>query len=306
MRNHFFRELLEIYKKDSNIVVLTGDLGFKLFDGFREYDDKRFYDVGVAEANMVSLAAGLSLCGMKVYCYSIIPFLIMRTFEQIRNDVAYHELDVKLVGVGGGLAYGLEGISHHAIEDIALMRTIPNMTIVSPSDQLEAGLFAQLSYENEGPMFIRLCHTNEPVVHEAIPQIEIGKPLRLQEGGDAVIFATGRTVHPAVEASRLLKEEGISTALVEMHTIQPLEKGAVLDVLEKHKLAITVEEHSLTGGLGTIIAELIADNGIEMKLKRMGIDRTCRYTGTADHLREKYGLTAANIANTVRSELNSG
>lgn len=306
MRTTFFQELLNLYKADKDIVVLTGDLGFKLFDGFRDADAERFYDVGVAEANMIGLAAGLSLCGLKVYCYSIIPFLIMRTYEQIRNDVAYHDLDVKLVGVGGGLSYGLEGISHHGLEDIALMRTLPNMTIVVPSDPTEAGIFAELSYKHKGPMFIRLCHTNEPRVHESKPEIEIGKPLLLSEGKDVAIFATGRMVYVAVEAAHILEDEGIRPTLVEVHTIQPLDKTLILDILVTHNLVLTIEEHSLTGGLGTVLAEIIAENGFAGRYKKMGIDRTCRYTGDADHLRKRYGLTPVDLADFVRSELTHG
>lgn len=303
MRSAFFKELETIYEKDERIIVLTGDLGFKLFDNYRRIDKKRFYDVGVAEANMIGLAAGLALCGFKVFCYSIVPFLIMRAFEQIRNDVDWHNLDVKLVGVGGGISYGLEGISHHGLEDIAIMRVLPNMTIVVPADPLEAAVFARLSCQNDGPMYIRLCHTNDPRVHKSTPEIIIGEPLLHAEGKEAMIIATGRMVHTAIQAKELLKEDGIDCGMTEMHTLKPIDKKRLIEILESKRLLVTVEEHSLEGGLGSIIAEIIAERSLGCRLIRLGVDRKFRYIGPADHLRVKYGLSAGNIANIIRGEL---
>jgi transketolase len=306
LRTAFFNDLKDIFRKDKRIMLLTGDLGYKLFDEFKDIDASRFINVGVAETNMIGIATGLASCGMKVYCYSIAPFLVMRTFEQIRNDIDWHLLDVKLVGVGGGLAYGLEGISHQGLEDIAILMTLPNFTIIIPTDPIEAGAFAQLSYEHNGPMYIRLCHTNEPPVHRSLPNIKIGKPIVLDKGERAVIFATGRMVYEALLANNALRNSSLKCTLIEVHTLKPVDKRYIASILNNHSLAITVEEHIIEGGLGSIVGEIIAENNINCHLIRLGVDRKSRFVGPADYLRHKYGLTANNIENIVRRELSDG
>lgn len=303
MRTAFFKTLERIYADNSNIVVLTGDLGYKLFDEFRATDRKRFYDVGVAESNMIGLAAGLSLSGKKVYCYSIIPFLIMRPFEQIRIDVAYHNLDVRLVGAGAGFAYGLEGITHHGLEDVALMRTLPNMTIIAPADRFEAERIAELSFSHEGPMYIRLGHTNEPAIHNRKPDIAIGKISILHEGKDVALFSYGRTVNICMQAIELLSAEGIKPALINVHTIKPLDTETISEVFNNNEMVMVVEEHISEGGLGSAVAELAADLDYHGKVRRVGIDRTKAYVGRADYLRERHGLSPEMIADSVRKEM---
>jgi transketolase len=303
MRTSFFQALGPLFSKDRRIVVITADLGFKLFDPFKEVDSERFYNMGVAEANMIGVAAGLSLCGKKVYCYSISPFLVMRPFEQIRIDVAYHNLDVKLVAVGGGLAYGLEGITHHGLEDIALMRTLPNMVVIIPADPMEAACFAKLSYTHPGPMYIRLCHTNEPSIHPAEPELEMGKALIVEEGHDIALFATGRMVYTAIQASEILRKNGISASVVNVHTIKPLDIELIERYCEMHEAIFTVEEHGLEGGLGSAVAEVVAESGNQVVFKRFGVDRTRSYVGRADYLREKHGLSPEAIAGNVEATL---
>lgn len=303
MRTAFFKAMEPIYRQDSDVVIMTCDLGYKLFDPFKDIDPSRFINAGVAEANMIGLAAGQSLCGKKVYCYSIIPFLVMRPFEQIRVDVAYHNLDVKLVGVGGGFAYGLEGITHHGLEDIALMRVLPNMTVVTPADPLEAERMAELSYQHCGPIFIRLCHTNEPSVYQSKPDIKIGKIKILKEGSRAAILATGRMVHEGMQAVDILKGTGISPTLVNVHTIKPLDNMGINEVISKHEMTLVIEEHSVYGGLGSAIAELAADISYRGKIRRLGISENKKQYGEPDFLRKIHGLTAENIAEIIKSEL---
>lgn len=196
MRKTFFATLQELYKKHHDIYVLTGDLGYKLFDGIRSVCPDRFYNMGIAEANMVGVASGMALCGNTVYCYSIIPFLVMRAYEQIRLDVDYHNLNVKLVGVGAGFGYGMEGITHFALEDISLMASLQNMTVVSPADQFEASCLADISYEHQGPMYIRIGKTGAPLIHQKTPKFKLGKSMFLSEGKKVAIFATGDMVFP--------------------------------------------------------------------------------------------------------------
>jgi transketolase len=303
MRTAFFKKLERMYADNSDIVVLTGDLGYKLFDEFRAIDQKRFYDVGVAESNMIGLASGLALCGKMVYCYSIVPFLVMRPFEQIRNDVAYHNLDVRLVGAGGGFAYGLEGITHHGLEDIALMRTLQNMTIVAPADRFEAERIAELSFHHQGPMYIRLGHTNEPAVHDHKPDIEIGKASVLLEGKDVALLSYGRTVSICSKAIDLMSGDSIKPSLINMHTIKPLDTEAICEIFKNNDLVLVVEEHISEGGLGSAIAELAADMDYRRKVRMVGIDGTKRYTGRADYLRERHGLSAESLVELIRREI---
>lgn len=303
MRTAFFKRLEGIYAEDDDTVVLTGDLGYKLFDGFRAHDAARFYDAGVAESNMIGVAAGLALSGKKVYCYSIIPFLVMRPFEQIRIDVAYHDLNVRLVGAGGGFAYGLEGITHHGLEDIALMRTLPNMTIVAPADRLEAERFAELSAAHLGPMYIRLGHTNEPDVYNQIPDIEIGKASVLRRGTGVAMLAYGRAVSICLQAADLLGADGTSPTLVNVHTIKPIDVETIAGLLEDHDLVMVVEEHQYEGGLGSAVAELAADLDCPGRLKRICINRANRLIGRADYLRKEHGLAPESIAAVVREEI---
>lgn len=300
MRAAFFRRLEDIYSADRDVVVLTGDLGFKLFDGFRDRDERRFYDVGVAESNMIGLAAGLALAGKKVYCYSIIPFLVMRPFEQIRVDVAYQDLDVRLVGAGAGFAYGLEGITHHGLEDIALMRTLPNMTIVAPADRFEAERLAELSSVHRGPIYVRLGHTGEPDVHDRPPDIRIGRAEVLREGEGIALLSYGRCVSACLEAARALGGDGLHPSVVNLHTLKPMDEETIAGLLNDHRLVVVVEEHQYEGGLGSAVAELAAETDYEGRLRRVCIDRGVRRTGRAEHLRRAHGLTAGAIAGLVR------
>src|SRR5574340_1333816 len=223
MRSAFFKTLEEHAGRNEDTFILTADLGFKLFDDIKKRCPGRFYDVGIAEANMIGIAAGLSLCGKDVYCYSIIPFLVMRAYEQIRIDAAYHNSNIKLIGVGGGFTYGLEGFTHFGLEDLSLMRSLPNMTIVVPADPFEARRLAEICPGHKGPMYIRLGRSGDPAVHTATPDFKIGKAMIMNEGKGVAIFAVGNMVHTGKEAVELLKRKGIDATLINMHTLKPLD-----------------------------------------------------------------------------------
>lgn len=300
MRNSFFRILEEKAQIHDDIYLLTADLGFKLFDVFKSKCPERFFDIGVAESNMIGIASGLSLCGKNVYCYSIIPFLVMRAFEQIRIDVAYHNLNVKLVGVGGGFTYGLEGMTHFGLEDLALMRSLPNMSVVVPADPLEAQCLAKISYEHQGPIYIRLGRTGEPYIHNNEPDFKIGKAILLKEGKSLAIFAIGNMVYIGKQVVSLLAEKGINATLVNMHTLKPLDVEIITQVASMHDGIFSLEEHNVHGGLGSAIAEVLAENGYHGVFKRIGInEETKNHIGKADYLREKYGLTPEKIYEKV-------
>lgn len=304
MRPAFFRSLEEFYQRDENIFVLTADLGFKLFDNFRTTCPERFYDIGVAEANMIGVAAGLSLTGKNVYCYSIIPFLVMRAFEQIRVDIAYHDLDVKLIGVGGGFTYGLEGFTHFGLEDLALMRSLPNMTVVVPSDPMEAVCLAKLSYEYKGPMYIRLGKTGEPVIHKEMPEFKIGKAMLLMEGKRVAIFAIGSMVLIGKQVADMLSKIGITPTLINMHTLKPLDTEMIIQISLSHDYIFSLEEHNVHCGLGSAIAEVLMEDGYKGRFKRVGIsDKLIDCMGDADHLRQEYGLSREKIYEKILKEV---
>ncbi len=304
MRKAFFHVLSEVATNDSDIYLLTGDLGFGLFDSFRAKCPDRFYDIGVAESNMIGIAAGLSLSGKNVYCYSIIPFLVMRAYEHIRLDIAYNNLNVKLVGVGGGFTYGFEGFTHFGLEDLALMRALPNMTVVVPADPIEARQLAKISCKYPSPLYIRLGRTGDPVIHDKTCNFEIGKGMILSEGKDLAIFAIGNMVLEAKRAVDILKKEGISVTLINMHTLKPLDRELVKQCASSHDMLFSIEEHCAVGGLGSALADLLCETGYKGQFKKMCIpEKLSGFVGDGRYLREKYGLNSQKIASNIIREL---
>ncbi|MBN1526360.1 MAG: hypothetical protein JW919_02085 [Candidatus Omnitrophica bacterium] len=296
MRSAFFGEIEKIYKRRNDIFVLTADLGYKLFDAIKNASPERFCNIGVAEQNMVGVAAGLALSGKNVYCYTIIPFLVMRAYEQIRVDVDYHNLDVKLVGAGAGFSYGFEGITHLGLEDLGMMRALQNTSVVVPADPLEAACAAKASVNYKGPLYIRLGQTGAPSVHEGPPAFDIGKAMVIKEGKGLAIFCNGSMVYASKLAADMLSKKGISPTIVNMHTLKPLDTDTIGSIAETHGNIFTVEEHNVNGGLGSAIAEVLLEKGYKGRFKRIGIPPKLGYeVGNADHLRQAYGLTPESI-----------
>jgi len=307
MRTAFFQELHELAKDHNDIVLLTADLGFQLFDEFRAKNPNRFFDVGVAETSMIGIASGLALCGKVVYCYTIIPFLIMRAYEHIRLDAAHHNLNVKLVGVGGGFTYGMEGFTHFGLEDLALMRVLPNMTVVAPADPIEARCLAKISYETQGPMYIRLGKSGDPIIHPTRPDFRLGKALWMTEGKNVAIFAMGSMVLAVIQAREILRKRGLCPTLVNMHTLKPLDKEAIIQIAKTHDIILSVEEHRVEGGLGTAIGEILLEIRYNGFYKKIGIpDRLEKTIGCTDFLRHLYGLSPERIAETVWKTAKTG
>lgn len=304
MRATFFNSLIELYQNDRDFFVLTADLGYKLFDNFKNKAPERFYDIGVAEANMVGIASGLALTGKNVYCYSIIPFLVMRAYEQVRVDIAYHNVNVKLIGVGGGFAYGLEGFTHFGLEDFALMRSLPNMCVVSPADPVEATCLANICYKYEGPMYIRLGKTGEPIVYDKTPNFQIGKANIIKEGKKIALFAIGNMVYTGKLVADLLDKNGLRLTIINMHTLKPLDIETILQIATTHEVLFSLEEHNIHGGLGSAIAEVLAENGCRCRFKRFGIpEKLEKGMGNADYLRQIYGLTPEKISQKILNEI---
>jgi transketolase len=304
MRETFFETIEEIAGARDDIFILTGDLGFKLFDSFKGKYPDRFFDVGVAESNMIGIAAGLALSGKQVYCYSIVPFLIMRAFEQIRIDVAYHNVNVKLIGVGGGISYGMEGYTHFGIEDFVLMRSLPNMTVVAPADPMEAKQIAKISCEYKGPMYIRLGKNGEKPIYKSIPDVQLGKAIKLHDGKDIAIFAIGHMVHVGLLVADMLKKRDISPTLVNVHTLKPLDVETVLKIADTHNVIFSLEEHVINGGLGSALAEVLSEKAYSGLFRRVAIPEIIKGTiGHADYLRDIYGLSPDKVYERIIKEL---
>jgi transketolase len=298
MRNAFADEITSLASQDARIVLLSGDIGNKLFDTYKRAFPNRFLNCGVAEANMISMASGMALCGLRPVAYTINSFITVRCLEQIRVDVCYHRVPVVLVGVGGGLAYASLGGTHHSCEDIAFLRMLPHMTVVCPGDPVEVRLAVRAALERDGPVFIRLGKKGEPVVHGQSPPYSIGKAIVVRAGDDVALLSTGNVLPVALQAAEELDRRGVSAQVVSFHTVKPLDQELLADVFSRCAVVVTIEEHSVLGGLGGSVAEWLADqHPLRARLCRIGTaDAFLHEAGEQDHARACFGLTAKNIA----------
>lgn len=302
MRSTVVRTLAEEAAKNHDVFLLTADLGFKVLDPFRDAHPERFVNVGVSEANMVSVAAGMALTGKRTVCYSMVPFLFMRAFEQVRLDVVAHRMPVVLVGVGGGLSYGHEGMSHHAIEDIAMMRSLPGLQVFAPGDPHEARAAVCAALATNGPTFIRLGQNNDPALH-AGAVTDLSAPLRLRgTSTDVVVFATGHIVRAAKDAvDALAAETGVDVSLFSVPCLKPLDDGAIANLTSGARAVATIEEHSIVGGLGTAVMEVLFARRFVGRFDKIGLpDEYCGLHGTLPWLRAKYGLDAPALTRRLK------
>ncbi len=305
MRNAFLNELHELAREDPRIVFVTGDLGFGVVEGFMEELPDQFVNAGVAEQNMTGLAAGMALSGRIVFTYSIANFPTLRCLEHIRNDVCYHDADVKVVSVGGGFAYGSMGATHHATEDLGVMRLLPNMVVVAPGDPVEARAATRAVVAHPGPCYLRLGKAGEPVVHEEPIDFELGRALVVREGSDATVISTGGMLPLAVRAAAVLADDGVDVRVLSMHTLKPLDDEAVLRAVDETRAVVTLEEHSIVGGLGSAVSELLAErNGARARFKRLGVPpRFSPRVGSQEFLLAENGLDVETIGATVKGLL---
>ncbi|MHA1409547.1 MAG: transketolase family protein [Candidatus Odinarchaeia archaeon] len=302
MRTAFINTLMDLAEKDNRIFLLTGDLGFSVLEKFQRKFPDRFFNMGVAEQNMIGVATGLALSGKVVFVYSIIPFVTMRCFEQVRNDVCYQNQNVKIVGIGSGLSYGSAGPTHHAITDIAIMRALPNMIVVCPGDPLETEMAIKLATKHLGPVYIRLGRSREPKVHTNldISDFEIGKGLVMRDGKDITLIATGNLLYSVqVVADRLLSK-GIDIRLISMHTVKPIDRDCILESARKTNAIFAIEEHSIIGGLGSAVAEVLAESPNSVFFRRFGIpDTFASVVGSQAYLRERVSLSVNKIEESI-------
>lgn len=299
MRNTFIKSLTKIAEKDDSVYLLTGDLGFSVFEDFKQRFPRRFINCGVAEQNMMGVAAGLALSGKKPYVYSIVPFATLRCLEQIKNDVCYQNLDVKIIGVGGGFSYGTLGATHYAIEDLAVLRSLPNMTVICPADPAETESLMEKIYNIKTPVYLRLGRSGEENLYRGKPELEIGEPSVLKQGENGVLIATGIGAGPALKVAEEHNLKAIS-----LHTLKPINKENLLKEVQGFDKVFTIEEHNIIGGLGSAVAEILAESDWQGYFERIGVpDKYPSLTGSADYLRSKYNLNAKKLAQIISKKL---
>lgn len=303
-RDSYGNALVDLGKEHENLVVLDADLAAATKTGtFKKAFPERHIDCGIAEANMISIAAGMATTGKVPFCSSFAMFAAGRTYEQIRNSVGYPHLNVKIGATHAGISVGEDGATHQCNEDIALMRVIPGMTIINPSDDVEARAAVRAAYETEGPVYLRFGRLAVPVINDREDYtFEIGKGVVLREGTDVTIFATGLEVNESLEAAKLLAAEGVSAQVVNIHTIKPLDTALVLECAQKTGRVVTVEEHSVIGGLGSAVAEVLSEQCPTRQL-RIGVNDTFGESGPALKLLAKYELDAVGIYKKIKAFL---
>jgi transketolase len=304
MRKAFIRKLTELVSKNKNIYLLTGDLGFSVFDEFKEKFSDNYINVGLSEANMIGVAAGMTMCDKQVFVYSIIPFITFRCLEQIRNDLCLQNLPVKIIGVGEGLSYGTSGPTHHSIEDIGVMSSLPNLIVISPGDPVEVEKIVEQSLDLNSPCYIRLGKSGEEDVNSSEVDLRIGKGNIIKKGKDVAILSTGNMLSTAVKVSNALEEEGINSMVVSLHTIKPLDEILLKDISTYIKHIFILEEHISSCGLSSRIAFFYFRENIKVDLTCIGLpDNFVTLVGNQEFLRETYGLDVKSIKDRIMSKL---
>lgn len=306
MRDTFIRILTQAARDDERICLVTGDLGFGVLKPFWEAVPNQFFNAGIAEQNMAAVAAGMALEGRIVCTYSIGGFPSLRCLEQIRNDCAYHKANVKIVCVGAGLAYGPLGMSHHATEDLAVLRALPWVTIFSPADRLETEAVTKAMLAMPGTCYLRLGRGGEAPVRERLETFTVGRALPVLGGvvADVAVFATGAIASEARKACEILIQQGINVCLHTFPTIRPLDRELILVCAATARLVVTCEEHGISGGFGGAVAEVMAESPGHASLLRLGLNGTyCSLVGSQNYLREQYGLSAESMAARILERL---
>ena len=297
----FGNALIDLAERNPRVVAVEADLAESCCtDRFRERFPERSIEVGVAEATAIQVGAGLALCGKIPYVNTFAVFATSRTFDQIRQTVAYGQANVKICGSAGGLSLGYAGASHHSIEGMSLMRTLPNMTVVAPSDAFETRQMVHAIAEIEGPVYMRLSRAKKPPIYDEDYQVEIGKAVVLQEGSDVSLFAIGDMVFEALEAAEVLTQRGYSPEVINVHTLKPLDADTIVGSAQRTRAVMTVEDHSIIGGLGGAIAECLAET-VPTPMRRIGLrDTFCESDSTAV-LRDAYGMAARHVVEAAEN-----
>ncbi|MBR3163626.1 MAG: transketolase family protein [Clostridia bacterium] len=294
-RESYGKALVELGKENENVVVFDADLSTATKTNlFAKVFSNRFFDMGIAEQNMMGTAAGMSTCGKVPYVSTFAVFAAGRAYDQVRNSICYPNLNVKICATHAGVTVGEDGATHQMLEDLSLMRTLPNMTVMCTSDDIQTKWAVKEIAKLNGPVYLRLCRLTTPVIYDENTQFEIGKANQIGDGTAATIFATGVTVAEAIKAQEKLKENGINVRVVDMHTIKPIDEEMIVKCAEETDRLISVEDHNIIGGLGSAIAEVLT-NKCPKKLERMGINDTFGKSGKAEELMKYYGIDCESI-----------
>jgi transketolase len=307
VRNAFADEILSLARTDPRVVLLSGDIGNRLFDKLKAEFPDRFFNCGVAEANMIGVAAGMAQSGLRPFCYTITPFITYRCMEQIRVDLCYHHLPVTVVGTGSGLSYASLGGTHHSCEEMGMLRLLPGLTVGGPADAAELRALLRDSLNQNGPVYLRIGKKGEPQMHPGVPDLKFGQSITLREGHDVCILSIGTVLPVAIAAADKLGEAGVSTRVVSFPTLKPLDEACLREAFSTFKVVATLEEHSVLGGLGGSVAEWRADHpSLQGCLVRMGTpDGFLHLTCEQEEAREHYGLTAEGVANRIGTLLDT-
>lgn len=300
-RQSYGEALVELGRKNKDIVVLDADLaGATKTSIFAKEFPERFFDIGIAEADMIGTAAGMSTCGKIPYASTFAVFAAGRAYDQIRNSVCYPNLNVKICATHSGITVGEDGATHQMLEDISLMRTLPNMTVISVSDDTQTKWAVEEISKINGPVYLRLGRLATPIIYDETQKFEIGKMVQIGEGTDATVFATGVTVSEALKAKEELEKQGINIRVVDIHTIKPIDKETIIRCAKKTKKLISIEDHSIIGGLGSAIAEVLTEE-YPAKLTRLGIKDTFGKSGKAEDLMKYFGITSQDIIKEMQN-----
>lgn len=301
MRNAFADEVDKLAREDERIVVLSGDIGNRMFNDFKAHQPDRFINCGVAEANMMSMAAGFALSGQRPVTYTITPFTTTRCFEQVRVDVCYHDVPVVIMGTGSGLCYPELGATHHSLEDIAIMGSLPNMNVICPGDPLEVRWALRAALNQESPVYIRLGKKGEPTFNEEGTDFQIGKPIVLRQGSDMALMSTGNMLEATMAVADRLGSEGVDAQVVSFHTVKPLNERFLSRTFDEFGTVVTLEEHGVRGGFGARVAEWMADTDtLSTRLIRIATpDRFYEGVGDQEYVRAELGLDPASISKRI-------
>ncbi len=306
MRNAFAAEITRLAAERDDLVLLSGDIGNRLFDKFKEVAPGRFFNCGVAEAGMIGVAAGMAACGLRPVCYTIASFLTYRVIEQIRLDLGYHHQRVLLVGTGAGLSYASLGATHHSVEDMGMLRLIPGLAVLAPGDAVELRSAIPAALDYDGPVYLRIGKKGEPVVHQNSVDFRVGRALRVREGGRVWILALGNMLPVAMRASEILGARGIPAGVASMGSLKPIDEGLLREVFAAADLVATAEEHSVLGGLGTAAAEWLAREGRGAKARLLTFGTPDEFLHQTTHqpsARVWAGLDAETMAASIERSL---
>lgn len=305
MRDAFFRTLLELAKENKNIELLTADLGFGVLKKYWEEVPDQFTNVGIAEQNMTTVAAGMAMEGKTVFTYSIANFPTLRCLEQIRNDCAYHKANVKVISVGGGVVYGSLGMSHQATEDMAILRALPGVTVLAPGDAMEAEAATRAIAEYDGTCYMRLGRGGEACIHDKVPEFQIGKAIKVKDGNRIAVFSTGAIYGEVHKAYEMLVEKGYEPTIYTFPTVKPIDVDVIKECAKNYELIVTCEEHSIVGGFGSAVAEVLAElKERQASLLRIGLnDAYASIIGNQQYLLEQYGMSGEKIVEKIEEKL---